>query len=135
MTKTRNQKPKTQLPEKKPMNNRKKTSLANRVLTLTDKARALYQKKDDAFEQLVKSCAIGEVIETKSGRFEIVDNFAARNVGFRPASFHRYELKEVRVPKAEKKSVAAKAERPEEAPASAPVTEAIETLQAAPAAA
>ena len=89
------------------MNNRKKASLANRVLNLTDKARALYQRKDDAFDQLVKACAIGEVIETKSGRFEIVDNFALRNVGFRPASFHRYELKEVRAPKTLKKPVPA----------------------------
>jgi len=87
-----------------PMNTRKKASLANRVLTLTDKARVLYQRKDDAFDQLVKACAIGEVIETKSGRFALVDNFAQRNVGFRPASFHRYELKEVRVPKAVKKA-------------------------------
>lgn len=86
------------------MNNRKKTSLANRVLALADKARVLYQKKDDAFDQLVQACAIGEVIETKSGRFAIVDNFAARNVGFRPASFHRYELKEVRVLRVEKKA-------------------------------
>lgn len=102
------------------MNNRKKASLANRVLALTDKARVLYQKKDDAFDQLVKACAIGEVIETKSGRFAIVDNFAARNVGFRPASFHRYELKEVRAPKAEKKPAAAKPERVEEEPVIAP---------------
>lgn len=117
------------------MNNRKKASLANRVLTLTDKARALYQKKDDAFEQLVKACAIGEVIETKSGRFEIVDNFAARNVGFRPASFHRYELKEVRVAKVPKKPAVAKEERVEEALTAAPASEEIVTLQAAPAAA
>lgn len=92
------------------MNNRKKTSLANRVLSLADKARVIYQKKDHAFEELIKACPIGEVIETKSGRFEIVDNFAARNVGFRPASFHRYELKEVRAPKAEKKPAAVKPE-------------------------
>lgn len=44
----------------------------------------------------------------------IVDNFAARNVGFRPASFHRYELKEVRAPKAEKKPAAPVSE-PQEA--------------------
>ncbi len=88
------------------MNNRKKTSLANRVLTLGEKARAIYQKKDDLFGQLLDGCAAGEVIETKSGRFEIVDNFAARNVSFRPASFHRYELKEVRTPKLAKKPVA-----------------------------
>jgi hypothetical protein len=103
------------------MNNRKKTSLANRVLSLADKARVLYQKKDHAFEELIKACPIGEVIETKSGRFEIVDNFAARNVGFRPASFHRYELKEVRAPKAEKKPAAV---RP-----TAPVSEPQETAQ------
>jgi hypothetical protein len=116
------------------MNNRKKASLANRVLTLADKARVLYQKKDDAFEQLVKACVIGEVIETKSGRFEIVDNFAARNVGFRPASFHRYELKEVRVPKGEKKLVVAKVEGVEETPAGVAAPEAVVVVSAAPAA-
>jgi len=88
------------------MNNRKKTSLANRVLILGEKARALYQKKDDLFTQLLDGCAAGDVIETKSGRFEIVDNFAARNVSFRPASFHRYELKEVKTPKLPKKPAA-----------------------------
>ncbi|MDR3404971.1 MAG: hypothetical protein P4L99_20880 [Chthoniobacter sp.] len=88
------------------MNNRQKTSLANRVLTLGEKARAIYQKKDDLFTQLLDGCTAGEVIETKSGRFEIVDNFAARNVSFRPASFHRYELKEVKASKLPKKPVA-----------------------------
>lgn len=105
------------------MNNRKKTSLANRVLTLTDKARVLYQRKDDAFDQLVKACAIGEVIETKSGRFELVDNFAQRNVGFRPASFHRYELKEVKAPKPVKKAVVTLPERVEAAAETEPVKE------------
>ena len=87
------------------MNNRKKTSLANRVLSLTDKARSLYQKKDYFFQQLLDNCAVGDVIETKNGRFEIVDNFAGRNVGYRPASFHRFELKEVKAPKLAKKPV------------------------------
>jgi hypothetical protein len=92
------------------MNNRKKTSLANRVLSLTHKARVLYQKKDDFFAQLVEGCAIGDVIETKNGRFVLVDNFATRHVGFRPASFHRYELKEVKTPKPVRKSVEPSAE-------------------------
>ncbi|MEP6672857.1 MAG: hypothetical protein ABJF10_27080 [Chthoniobacter sp.] len=92
------------------MNNRKKISLANRVLILGEKARALYQKKDDFFTQLLVGCRAGEVIETKSGRFEIVDNFAARNVSFRPASFHRYELKEVKTAKLPKKPVVSPAE-------------------------
>ncbi|MEI9894265.1 MAG: hypothetical protein WDN28_10365 [Chthoniobacter sp.] len=92
------------------MNNRKKISLANRVLTLGEKARAIYQKKDALFTQLLDGCAAGDVIETKSGHFEIVDNFAARNVSFRPASFHRFELKEVKIPKLPKKPVALKLE-------------------------
>ena len=92
--------------QQKSMNNRKKTSLANRVVSLANKARAIYQKKDELFAQLLNGCVAGDVIETKSGRFEIVDNFAARNVGYRPASFHRYELKEVKAPKLPRKAAA-----------------------------
>jgi hypothetical protein len=114
------------------MNNRKKTSLANRVLLLADKARVLYQKKDHAFEELIKACAIGEVIETRIGRFEIIDNFAARNVSFRPASFHRYELKEVRMPKAEKKPTTAKPEPVSEPQETTPAKEEVALVQSNP---
>jgi hypothetical protein len=98
------------------MNNRQKTSLANRVLSLTNKARVLYQKKDDFFAQLVEGCAIGDVIETKNGRFVLVDNFATRHVGFRPASFHRFELKEIKTPKPVPKPAEPFAEAPAEPP-------------------
>lgn len=90
------------------MTNRKKSSLANRVLALSDRARAIYQKKDGAFQELLDACQPGDVIETKQGRFEIVDNFAGRNVGYRPASFHRFELKEVKMGKAAVKKGAVK---------------------------
>lgn len=81
------------------LSKRRRRALASRVLHLIEKARALYQKKDDLFQQLLDACPAGTVIETAQGRFEIVDNFAAKNVGYRPASFHRFELKEVKTAK------------------------------------
>jgi hypothetical protein len=88
---------------------RTKTSLANRVLRLQDKARALYQQKDAAFDLLLANCTPGEIIHTAHGDFTLHDNFSERNVGFRPASFHRFELKEVKPAKQAKRPPA---ERP-----------------------
>ena len=81
------------------MTTRQKKSLVNRVLTLQDKGRAIYQQKDDIFSQLLAQCAPGEVIQTEHGQFAIHDNFAERNVSYRPAAVHRFELKEVKQPK------------------------------------
>jgi len=76
---------------------RRKRSLAARVLALQEKGRAVFARKDDLFQALLQGCAIGEVIETERGAFIIQDNFAnGRNVAFRPASVHRFELKEHR---------------------------------------
>lgn len=75
---------------------RKKASLANQIQALLNRGRAIYSRKDELFQELLKSSEPGEIIETKNGRFVIVDNFSQRNVGFRPAMFHRYELKELK---------------------------------------
>ena len=96
------------------MTTRQKKSLVNRVLTLQDKGRAIYQQKDDVLSRLLAQCAPGEVIETEHGQFAIHDNFAERNVSYRPAAVHRFELKEVKQPRRPAASDAA-APQPEEA--------------------
>lgn len=76
------------------MTNRQKRSLATQIASLKEKGAKIYKKKDELFQQLLAAVPPGEVITTRHGPFEIVDNFAAKNVGYRPASFHRFELKE-----------------------------------------
>ncbi len=92
--------------ETKTMTTRQKQQLVTRVLTLSDKARAIYQKKDELFGRLLDGAKTGETIQTERGEFIIHDNFdGGRNVGFRPASFHRFELKEVKASKRAKPTV------------------------------
>jgi len=81
------------------MTTRQKKSLVTRVLKLQSRGRAIYQKKDDAFSRLLAACPPGELIDTEHGRFVIHDNFAERNVSYRPAAVHRFELKEIKPPK------------------------------------
>ena len=78
------------------MNKRQKKTLVKRVLKLQDKGRAVYQAKNEVFARLLAQCEPGEIIETERGAFAIHDNFAERNVSYRPAAVHRFELKPVR---------------------------------------
>lgn len=82
------------------MTNRQKKTLILKIQRQAEKARACYQKKDDLLNELLPHLPIGEVIETKSGHFHLIDNFAEKNVGYRASSFHRFELKEVKSTKA-----------------------------------
>ena len=86
------------------MTNRQKKSLIQKIQRQAEKARACYQKKDDLLSELLPHLPVGEIVSTRSGQFQLVDNFAEKNVGYRASSFHRFELKEVKEAKLNKPS-------------------------------
>ena len=86
----------------------RKTKLANSVLNKHARAKALYEKADTQFNQLLAKCRVGEVIDTNDGQMVLVDNYATSNTAFRVARVNRFELKKVK--KAAKQDPAATAD-------------------------
>ena len=70
---------------------RKLLAKATRLKARIDAVKPLYQELDDIIDELLKANFRGVV--TKTHLFRIVDNFALKNVCFRPAAIRRFELR------------------------------------------
>jgi hypothetical protein len=79
------------------MTPRTRSSIVRRILATLERGRSCYERADALFERLLAGTPLEAPIATPEGEYMIVDNFAKKNVHYRPARVHRFELK--RVPK------------------------------------
>jgi hypothetical protein len=62
---------------------------------LVERGKKAYQQADELFAEFLPKLS-GSVFEVDGVRLQLVDNFAEKNIAFRPCGVKRFELKEVR---------------------------------------
>jgi hypothetical protein len=69
-----------------------------RYRTLKLQSKDLFAQMDALVEELIPRLRLGEVIDLGEGQgLKLVDNYAGKNVAFKPHGIRRFELVEARV--------------------------------------
>jgi hypothetical protein len=70
--------------------------LARKILAAREVERAAIEQANADLLELIAFCPVGQPLDTGDEVVEIVDQFADRNVVFRPAAVRRFDLREVK---------------------------------------
>lgn len=77
------------------MTKKSKAACVRKILKLQEAGKIKYQKAGEELAKLIANVPVGEVIETRSGPFQIIDQFSASNSAYKAARIERFVLKPV----------------------------------------
>jgi hypothetical protein len=82
----------------KPLSEKELVSKIQRAVRTRDMGKRAYKRADALLSEIVKEMKVGQVVQVSNERaYELVDNFAGKDIVWNPCAARRWELEEVPV--------------------------------------